>query len=102
VDLWEAFRVSIEQWAPNCRIVYDMFHIIQHGNAAVAGVRRAEFFRKGGRMRGLVKGRWWLLLTRWVNLTSGKRRDLNALFAINRKLMLLPLRRFRSSGVYTG
>jgi transposase len=32
VDMWEPFRLSIEQWAPNCRIVYDKFHVIQHAN----------------------------------------------------------------------
>jgi transposase len=26
VDLWEPFRLSIEQWAPGCKIVYDKFH----------------------------------------------------------------------------
>lgn len=87
VDMWEPFRLSIEQWAPNCRVIYDKFHVMQHANRAVDEVRRAEFFRKGGRMRGLVKGKRWLLLTRWMNLTGGKRRDLNALFAMNRKLM---------------
>jgi transposase len=87
VDMWEPFRLSIEQWAPQCRIVYDKFHIMQHANKAIDEVRRAEFFRKGGRMRGLVKGKRWLLLTRWVNLTSGKRQELNALFALNRKLL---------------
>ena len=87
VDMWEPFRLSIEQWVPNCRIVYDKFHVMQHANAAVDEVRRAEFFRKGGRWRGLVKGKRWLLLTRWVNLTSGKRRELNALFALNRRLL---------------
>lgn len=87
VDMWEPFRLSIEQWAPNCRIVYDKFHVMQHANAAVDEVRRAEFFRKGGRWRGLVKGKRWLLLTRWVNLASGKRQELNALFALNRRLL---------------
>jgi transposase len=87
VDMWEPFRLSIEQWAPQCRLVYDKFHILQHANAAVDEVRRAEFFRKGGRMRHLVKGKRWLLLTRWVNLTTGKRQELNTLFALNRKLL---------------
>jgi transposase len=86
VDMWEPFRRSIEQWAPRCRIVYDKFHIMQHANQAIDEVRRAEFFRKGGSWRGLVKGKRWLLLTRWVNLSSGKRQELNALFALNRKL----------------
>ena len=86
VDMWEPYRLSIEQWAPNCRIVYDKVHIMQHANQAIDEVRRAEFFRKGGRMRGLVKGKRWLLLTRWVNLTPGKRQELTQLFAINRKV----------------
>jgi transposase len=87
VDMWEPFRLSLEEWAPNCRIIYDKFHIMQHANRAVDEVRRAEFFRKGGRARGIVKGKRWLLLTRWVNLTTANRRQLNTLFAMNRKLM---------------
>ena len=87
VDMWEPYRRSIEQWAPNCQIIYDKFHIMQHANAAVDEVRRAEFFRKGGRMRGVVKGKRWLLLSRWVNLDSGKKQQLNTLFAINRRVL---------------
>jgi transposase len=86
VDMWEPFRLSIEQWAPNCRIVYDKFHVMQHANRAIDEVRRAEFFRKGPRMREMVKGKRWLLLTRWVNLNGVKRRELNRLFVMNRKL----------------
>ena len=86
VDMWEPFRLSIEQWAPQCRIVYDKFHIMQHANDAVDEVRRAEFFRKGGKNRGLVKGKRWVLLSRWVNLTAGKQQELNELFALNRRL----------------
>jgi transposase len=85
-DMWKPFRLSIEQWAPNCRIVYDKFHIMQHANRAIDEVRRAEFFRRGPRMRGLVKGKRWLLLTRWLNLSDAKRQELNQLFALNRKI----------------
>ena len=60
---------------------------MQHANQAVDEVRRAEFFRKGARMRGVVKGKRWLLLTRWVHLTADKRQQLNHLFALNRKVM---------------
>src|SRR5712691_3582264 len=87
VDMWEPFTKSILKWAPQCRIVYDQFHVMQHANRAVDEVRRAEFFGKGGRMRGLVKGKRWLLLTRWTNLTAGKRRQLNELFTLNRRLL---------------
>jgi len=87
VDMWQPFTNSIKQWAPNCRIVYDKFHVLQHANKAIDEVRRAEFFRKGGRMRGVVKGKRWLLLTRWMNLDSQKRQQLNQLFALNRRVM---------------
>lgn len=87
IDMWAAFKASIEDWAPNCRIVYDKFHIMQHANKAIDEVRRAEFFRKGGTQRSLVKGKRWLLLTRWVNLDNSKRQMLNQLFALNRRLM---------------
>jgi len=73
VDVWEPFTTSILEWAPRCRIVYDKFHVMQHANRAVDEVRRAEFFRKGRHMRGLVKGKRWLLLTCWTNLDSRKR-----------------------------
>jgi transposase len=87
VDMWRPFSNSIGQWARNCRIVYDKFHILQHANKAIDEVRRAEFFRKGGRMRGVVKGKRWLLLTRWMNLDQQKRQQLNQLFALNRRVM---------------
>jgi len=87
VDMWRPFTNSIAQWAGNCRIVYDKFHVLQHANKAIDEVRRAEFFRKGGRMRGVVKGKRWLLLTRWMNLDSQKRQQLNELFALNRRVM---------------
>jgi transposase len=87
VDMWEPFKTSILEWSPNCAIVYDKFHIMQHANRAVDEVRRAEFFRKGGAMREVVKGKRWLLLTRWVNLPDAKRQELNQLFALNRKIL---------------
>lgn len=87
VDMWEPYRLSIEEWAPKCQIIYDKFHIMQHANAAVDEVRRAEFFRQGGRMRELVKGKRWLLLSRWVNLQQSKKKLLNELFSLNRRMM---------------
>ena len=87
VDMHEPYRLSLEQWAPQCRLVYDKFHVMQHANEAVSEVRRAEFFRKGGAARELIKGKHWLLLTRWVHLNTNKKRQLNELFALNRRVM---------------
>jgi transposase len=86
VDMWQAFTTSITEWAPRCRIVYDKFHVMPHANKAVDEVRRAEFFRKGGHARQVVKGKRWLLLSRWVHLDAAKRQQLNALFALNRRV----------------
>src|SRR5277367_3113806 len=87
VDMWKPYRLSLEQWAPQGRIVYDKFHVLQHAQQAVDEVRRAEFFRQGGPKRQVVKGKRWLLLTRWVNLTADKQQVLNQLFRLNRKVM---------------
>ena len=40
----------------------------------------------GLRAERMVKGQRWSLLARWINLSSGKRQELNSLFALNRKL----------------
>ncbi len=87
VDMWGPFTRSILSWVPDCRIVFDKFHVMQHANQAVDEVRRAEFFRKGGRLRGVVKGKRWLLLSRWVNLDARKQQLLNDLFRLNRRTM---------------
>lgn len=87
VDMWEPYRQSLEQWVPQCQIIYDKFHVLQHASAAVDEVRRAEFFRKGGRARELVKGKRWLLLSSWVHLDRKKKQQLNQLFALNRRLL---------------
>jgi len=87
VDMWEPFRQSLEQWVPKCQIIYDKFHILQHAGKAVDEVRRAEFFRKGGPARDIVRGKRWLLLSSWVNLDRAKKRQLNQLFALNRRVM---------------
>ena len=86
VDMWEPFRQSIQQWAPQCKIVYDKFHIIQYANDAIDEVRKAEFFRQGKQKRGLIKGKKWLLMSRWKNLTVPQRGELSRLFQINRRV----------------
>ena len=52
VDMWKPYRLSLEQWAPGCHIVYDKFPILQHANAAIDEVRRAEFFREAAGREG--------------------------------------------------
>jgi transposase len=86
VDMWEPFRLSIQEWAPQCQIIYDKFHIMQHANEAIDEVRKAEYYRQGPKKRGLIKGKKWLLLSRWKNLTLQHRGELNRLFQLNRRV----------------
>jgi transposase len=86
VDMWEPFTQSLRQHLPQARIVYDKFHILRHVNDAVDDTRRAEFFRHGGALRGVLRGKRWLLLRRWANLEPDDRRTVNDLLALNRRL----------------
>src|ERR1017187_1787446 len=86
VDMWEPFRLSLEQRVPGGKIIYDKFHVLGHANDAVDEVRKAEFFRQGREKRELIKGKKWLLLSRWKNLNGEHRGDLNELFRMNRRV----------------
>src|SRR5436305_11899294 len=73
VDMWEPFRLSMQEWVPGCRIVYDKFHILQHANDAVDEVRRGAPFFQGPRMTPAGKGKKWLRCRRWSNLAARQR-----------------------------
>ena len=86
VDMWEPYLLSLREHLPKAAIVFDKFHVMKHVNAAVDETRRAEFFRQGGPVRAFMRGKRWLLLTRWKNLTRKKRGLLHEAFALNRRL----------------
>jgi transposase len=51
VDMWEPYRLSLEQWVPNCRIVYEPFG---HGLSERRGLGRGQILdvaMAGGRSR---------------------------------------------------
>ena len=65
-------------------------------------MRRAEFFRQGKQKGELIKGKKWLLLSQWKNLSGDKRGELNELFAAhvqslrrNLRYLLLKAKRMR-------
>jgi len=86
VDMWEPFVQSLRTHLPRARIVYDKFHVLRHASEAVDETRRAEFFRKRGEARALVRGKRWLLLRSWTHLDREDRQTLRELFALNRRL----------------
>lgn len=86
VDMWKAFSTSVNKYCPNAKIVYDKFHIIRHLNNAIDEVRRKEFFRNGKENRELMRGKRWLLLRRWFNLTVSQKHLLKDVFVLNQRI----------------
>jgi transposase len=86
VDMWEPFRLSLQEHLPHAKIVYDKFHVLRHASEALDETRRAESFRQGAEARGLIRGKRWLLLRRWANLDWEQRETPRELFALNRRL----------------
>ena len=86
VDMWQPFLESLREHLPKAAIVFDKFHVMKHVNEAVDETRREEFFRQNPRLRAAMRGKRWLLLTRWHNLPGPKRTQLKAALALNRRL----------------
>ena len=101
VDMWEPFVQSLRVHLPHARIVYDKFPVLRHASAAVDETRRAEFFRKRGEARALVRGKRWLLLRSWIHLDREDRQTLRELFALNRRLAKAYLLRDQLSQLWT-
>jgi transposase len=76
----------LRQHLPRAAIVFDKFHVMKHVNAAIDETRRQEFFRQPGPRRAVMRGKRWLLLTRWHNLTGAKKTQLQEALSLNRRL----------------
>jgi transposase len=86
MDMWQGYIGSVQAHAPLAEIVFDRFHIERYLTQAVEEVRRQEFFRRGGIYRDAVRGKKWLLLTKFRRLRRRKRRELDALLRMNHRL----------------
>ena len=86
MDMWKAYQTSVKAFCVNAKIIFDKFHILRHLNDAIDEVRRKEFFRQGKEKRELVRGKRWLFLRRWFNLTKDQKGLLKETLALNRRL----------------
>lgn len=86
MDMWRGYISSVQAHAPLAEIVFDRFHIERYLTQAIDEVRKQEFFRRGGIYRDAIRGKKWLLLTKFRRLRRSKRRDLMALLDMNRRL----------------
>jgi transposase len=85
-DMHRPYLNVVAEVLPHAETVFDKFHVLQHASAALDDVRRQEFFRAGAVMRAHGRGKRWLLLRRWATVRGSKRRELEMLFAANRRL----------------
>jgi transposase len=85
-DMHRPYLNAVADVLPHAETVFDKFHVLQHASAALDDVRRQEFFRAGAVMRAHGRGKRWLLLRRWATVRGSKRRELETLFAANRRL----------------
>lgn len=86
MDMHRPYLNAVTEVLPHAEAVFDKFHVLQHASDALDEVRRQEFFRAGAVMRAHGRGKRWLLLRRWKTVRGSKRRDLETLFAANRRL----------------
>ena len=85
-DMHHPYVKAVTEVLPHAAVVFDKFHVLQHAANALDKVRRQEFFRTGPVMRQYGRGKRWLLLHRWRDVRGSKRRELQELFAANRRL----------------
>ena len=83
-DMHRPYLNAVGASLPRAEVVFDKFNVLT--SAALDEVRRQEFFRAGAVMREHGRGKRWLLLRRWKTVRGSKRRELQTLFAANRRL----------------
>jgi transposase len=88
MDLHRAFWNAVDNTVglEHAAIVHDPFHVIKLANACLDELRREVFFRAGPALRGIGRGKRWLLLRAWEKTTGQQRADLESLLSHNRTL----------------
>ncbi|MCL4485446.1 MAG: transposase [Nitrospirae bacterium] len=80
---WKPFRKSLLAHCPTAQIIYDKFHVIRHLLEAVNEVRKQESKKPGDRMKGLLGGKKFVLLSRRSNLKREGRKALEELLLVS-------------------
>lgn len=86
MDMWKAFRNSVQPHAPQAQILFDKFHILRHLADAMDQVRRAEYKRVAMKDQAFIKGQRYTLLSHRAHLTLAGRRSLRKLLRANKRL----------------
>jgi transposase len=86
MDMWAAYAKLVREYAPQARILFDRFHIVQHLNKAVDEVRLELWRKLTSEERAEFKGAKYALLKNPWNLTADQNERLSTLVRWNTPL----------------
>jgi transposase len=86
MDMADGYIAAVRKHAPQADLVFDRFHIQRHLLNAVDEVRKAEFWRRRGPARNAIRGKKFLLLRKRRTLHWRRRRELDELLRLNRRM----------------
>jgi len=86
MDMWKGFINSFKANCPRIVILYDKFHVISHLLDALNKVRQQELRRLGKRLKGLLTGKKFILLSRLAHVRGKARESLNELLCASPRL----------------
>lgn len=86
MDMWKGFINSFKANCPGIVILYDKFHVIRHLLEALNTVRKQELRRVSKRLKGLLTGKKFILLSRLAHVRGKAREALNELLCASPRL----------------
>jgi transposase len=86
MDMAQGYIRAVQTHAPQASIVFDRFHIERYLTRAMDEVRKQEFWRRGGAYRDAVRGKRFLLLSKYRRVHWRRRGDLALLLQLNQRL----------------
>lgn len=86
MDMWKGFINSFKAHCPEIVILYDKFHIIRHLLKALNKIRNQELRRVNQRIKGLLTGKKFILLSRLAHVRGKARESLNELLCASPRL----------------
>ncbi len=86
MDMWQPYRLVVEDRLPQAHIVADRFHVMQNLNQAVTDARRALQRGADPDTKAALKGSRWLLVKNETDLSDEEHERLTTLYELSPEL----------------
>lgn len=94
-DQHEGYNLSVKQYCPQAKVVWDKFHLLQNFNEALNDERKVEFQKAkddGHDVMALIRGKFRFLFLKQHRERNKEERDhLREVMSLNRRMMVLEL-----------